>query len=467
MMKEGDNMWQSWITTGKTNAYAQWLVDRFVTRPAIEFYDHETDPWELNNLANAPEHKERIEMMLQELHHWMEEQGDRGILMDGPNAEDPALKIPQPVSTYEELNAIREDLTLNYYLACDIEVPEGEEWVPIGASSKDDTDPARFSGILDGRGHAIKGLTIKTDKAFKGLFGRMDHGTVKNLILQDVDITGKAPTGGITGAMIGACTLERVAVTGKITSDSEVGGLAGRVARDATHTDYHMIRDCYVNADICATRLSTSADAPSCAGGIVGFIHSNNGNSVAKLDIARTYFTGNVSTSQLNHASGCATGVIGFTDNNRNVRLLDVLVLAKTITGATPNYYYSRRLPAAPNNVIEYMDNLYVRNGIQLSYYSDKGVGGQIPAGTIKLKNDAVFRTKDFYTTTLNWDFDNIWTISEGEYPTFKSSDADRITPIRVTNRSTSGIFDLQGRFLNTISYPGVYIADGKKINIK
>jgi hypothetical protein len=113
------------------------------------------------------------------------------------------------------------------------------------------------------------------------------------------------------------------------------------------------------------------------------------------------------------------------------------------------------------------MDNLYVRNGIQLSYYSDKGVGGQIPAGTIKLKNDAVFRTKDFYTTTLNWDFDNIWTISEGEYPTFKSSDADRITPIRVTNRSTSGIFDLQGRFLNTISYPGVYIADGKKINIK
>ena len=113
------------------------------------------------------------------------------------------------------------------------------------------------------------------------------------------------------------------------------------------------------------------------------------------------------------------------------------------------------------------MDNLYVRNGISLNYYSDKGVGGQIPAGTIKLKNDAVFRTKDFYTTTLNWDFDNIWTISEGEYPTFKSSDADRMTPIRATNRSIGGIYDLQGRFLNAISHPGVYIADGKKINIK
>lgn len=471
MMNEGNNMWQSWITTGKSNDYAQWLVDRFVKRPAIEFYDHETDPWELNNLANDPQYKERIEIMDRELHRWMEEQGDRGVLMDGPNAEDPALKIPQPVSNYEELNAIREDLTQNYYLANDIEIPEGVEWVPIGASSADDTDPARFSGILDGRGHTIKGLTIRNAKAFKGLFGRMDHGTVKNLVLQDVDITGKAPTGGITGAMIGACTIERVAVTGKITSDSETGGLVGRVARDGSHTDYNVIHDCYVNADIKATRLSTAMDAPSCAGGIVGFIHSNNGTSVAKLDIARTYYTGNVSTCQESHTSGCATGVIGFTDNNRNVRLQDVLVLAKSITGATPNYYYSRRLPAAPNNVIEYMEGLYVRNGIQLKYYSDKGVGGQIPDGTIKLMDDAVFRTKDFYTTTLNWDFDNIWTIHEGEYPVFICDTADGIAPVECcvgsADKSLGGIFDLQGRFLNSVSIPGLYIANGKKISVK
>ena len=381
------------------------------------------------------------------------------------------MPIPQPIRNYNELNAIREDLTQNYYLACDIEIPEGEEWVPIGASSADDADPARFSGILDGKGHAIKGLTIRNAKAFKGLFGRMDHGTVRNLELRDVDITGKAPTGGITGAMIGACTIERVAVTGKITSDSEAGGLVGRVARDGSHTDYNVIHDCYVNADIKATRLSTSADSPSCAGGIVGFIHSNNGTSVAKLSIARTYYTGNVSTSQLSHASGCATGVIGFTDNNRNVRLQDVLVFANSITGATPNYYYSRRLPAAPNNVIEYMSGLYVRNDIQLNYYADQGVGGQIPSGTIKLMNDAVFRSKKFYTTTLNWDFNNIWTINEGEYPVLKSDTADGIGPVgcRVgpAEKSFGGICDLQGRFFNSVSIPGIYIANGKKFSIR
>lgn len=45
MMAEGNNRWQSWIVSARTDPYAKWLVDRFVKRPAIEFYDHETDPW--------------------------------------------------------------------------------------------------------------------------------------------------------------------------------------------------------------------------------------------------------------------------------------------------------------------------------------------------------------------------------------------------------------------------------------
>ena len=462
MMATGDNMWQSWVSTAKTNASAQWLVDRFVNRPAIEFYDHETDPWELNNLADDPQHADRISLMHQELHRWMEEQGDRGILMDTQDPEDPTLKTPQPVGNYEELNAIRDDLTGSYYLACDITIPEGEEWVPIGADSKDDADPARFSGILDGRGHAIKGLTIKTAKAFRGFFGRMDHGTIRNVELQDVSISGAAPTGAVAGAMIGSCTVEHVAVTGTITSDSEAGGIAGRVARDATHTDYHTIHDCYVQADISATRMSTNMNAPSCAGGIVGFIHSNNGTSVAKLDIARTYYTGHVASAQMSHIAGCATGVIGFTDNNPNVRLQDVLVLANTIKAATPNYYYSRRLPAAPDNVIERMDNLYVRNDIQLTYYADKGVGGQIPGGTIKTLPDSVFRSKDFYTKTLNWDFDNIWTITDGQYPTFQTSTTDGLVGCYDTAPATTfqGIYDMQGRLISQSSSPaeGFYI---------
>lgn len=380
----------------------------------------------------------------------MDEQGDRGVLMDTQNPEDAAYKTPQPINSYDDLNNIREDLTGNYYLTTDIEIPQGVEWVPIGAQSKDDTDPARFSGILDGRGHAVKGLTITTPKAFKGFFGRIDHGTIKNIEFQDVSITGKAPTGGVAGAMIGSSTVEHVSVTGNITSDSEAGGIAGRVARDANNTDYNKIYDCYVNANIRATRLSTSLDSPSCAGGFVGYIHSNNGNSVARLDIARGYFAGTVRSDQKTNTSGCATGVLGFTDNNRNIRLQDVLVLADEITAATPNYYYSRRLPSAPNNVIEYMSGLYVRNDISLTYYSDKGVGGQIPEGTITAFPDATFRTKSFYTDILNWDFENLWSITEGSYPTFKNTSTDGIVENTVSPDTSdyADVYDIHGRLL-------------------
>lgn len=468
MMAEGDNMWQSWVTTAQTNPDARWLVDRFVTRPAIEFYDHAADPWELNNLADEPQHAARIKLMHEELHRWMEEQGDRGVLMDTQNPEAPALKTPQPISTYEELNAIRDELTDNYYLACDIMIPEGEEWVPIGAKSADDTDPGRFSGIFDGRGHSIKGLTINTEKAFRGFFGRMDHGTIKNVEFADVNIQGKAPTGCVTGAMIGSSKIEHVSVTGNITSDSEAGGIVGRVARDPNNTDYNIIHDCYVNANIHVTRLSTSMDTPSCAGGLVGFMHSNNGNSVSRLDIARAYFAGTVVSDQKSHISGCATGVIGFTDNNPNIRLQDVLVLADEISAATPNYFYSRRLPAAPNNVIEHMSGLYVRNDIALSYLADKGVGGQIPEGTIKALPDESFRTKSFYTDLFNWDFETLWYITDGEYPKFKSSGPDNIEEAMydIPNSDKAYIYDMQGKLISRgqdaskllSTYDGIYI---------
>jgi uncharacterized sulfatase len=101
MMAEGNNRWQSWIVSARTDPYAKWLVDRFVKRPAIEFYDHETDPWELNNLADDPAYSERIAMMQRELYRWMEEQGDKGVLMDTQNPEQTIQNIRQPVSHYD------------------------------------------------------------------------------------------------------------------------------------------------------------------------------------------------------------------------------------------------------------------------------------------------------------------------------------------------------------------------------
>ena len=85
--------------------------------------------------------------------------------------------------------------------------------------------------------------------------------------------------------------------------------------------------------------------------------------------------------------------------------------------------------------------------------------------------DDAKLRTKDFYTGTLHWDFDNTWTIREGEYPVFKLGTTDGLTPGGSGTTSAiyplGGVYDLQGRSLHTFSLPGLYIADGKKVSMK
>ncbi len=60
------------------------LIDRYLTRPAVEFYDMKIDPDELYNLANEPKHQRRIAKMRIELEAWMEQQGDTGAAMYVP-----------------------------------------------------------------------------------------------------------------------------------------------------------------------------------------------------------------------------------------------------------------------------------------------------------------------------------------------------------------------------------------------
>ena len=89
------SMWASWLETAAENAEARQLTDRFVTRPAIEFYDLQSDPWELNNLAGNPAYADRIATMRTALEAWMKQQGDRGTLMDTQSPETAGQEQPQ------------------------------------------------------------------------------------------------------------------------------------------------------------------------------------------------------------------------------------------------------------------------------------------------------------------------------------------------------------------------------------
>jgi len=80
--KSNTGVWEAWKSSEATDPRAKHLIDRFVHRPEFEFYDVENDPWEMNNLADKPEHQNRIRKMKAELVKWMEQQGDKGAAMD-------------------------------------------------------------------------------------------------------------------------------------------------------------------------------------------------------------------------------------------------------------------------------------------------------------------------------------------------------------------------------------------------
>lgn len=76
-------VWGSWLESAAANdPVALKLTERYVKRPAIEFYDLENDPWEMNNLADNEKYADRITSMKKELEKWMVTQGDKGIAMD-------------------------------------------------------------------------------------------------------------------------------------------------------------------------------------------------------------------------------------------------------------------------------------------------------------------------------------------------------------------------------------------------
>lgn len=81
-VKNERSVWASWLESTATDERARMFVDRYVKRPAVEFYDMQNDPWEMNNLAGEKKYAKRIARMQTELAKWMRQQGDTGAAMD-------------------------------------------------------------------------------------------------------------------------------------------------------------------------------------------------------------------------------------------------------------------------------------------------------------------------------------------------------------------------------------------------
>lgn len=101
----------------------------------------------------------------------------------------------------------------------------GKDWTPIGTGVLNS-----YKGTFDGGGHTITGLTVTTNDEYVGLFGYLNRaGTVKNVVMEGVQITSNQIYGGSIGGVVGFSwgTIENCSVSGSVSGTVYVGGVVG------------------------------------------------------------------------------------------------------------------------------------------------------------------------------------------------------------------------------------------------
>ena len=74
-----DAMFKSWQAKADAgDAFARSQVDRYLRRPAVEFYDLQSDPHEMKDLSAEPSLEGERKRLRAQLDAWMKQQGDRG-----------------------------------------------------------------------------------------------------------------------------------------------------------------------------------------------------------------------------------------------------------------------------------------------------------------------------------------------------------------------------------------------------
>lgn len=170
----------------------------------------------------------------------------------------------------------------------------GKDWTPIGT----DYDNS-YKGTFDGGGHTITGLTFTTNDEYAGLFGWLNRaGTVKNVVMEGVQITSNQIYGGSIGGVVGYGwgTIENCSVSGSVSGTVYVGGVAGQTNSSATLTA------CYATGNVI---IEMDPKKNIAGGSLVGM---NAGSSLLAC-----YATGNVTST------GSSTGYMhigGFLGNN-------------------------------------------------------------------------------------------------------------------------------------------------------
>ena len=180
---------------------------------------------------------------------------------------------------------------INITLDTDIDLT-GKDWTPIGT----DYDNS-YKGTFDGGGHTITGLTFTTNDEYAGLFGWLNRaGTVKNVVMEGVQITSNQIYGGSIGGVVGYSwgTIENCSVSGSVSGTVYVGGVVGA----------------QIGGSITGCSSSATVKGTVDVGGVAGQTNSN-------ATMTACYATGNVTLEIAPINNIDVGGAVGFNGGSR------------------------------------------------------------------------------------------------------------------------------------------------------
>ena len=308
-----------------------------------------------------------------------------------------------PISSADELDNLRKDMTASYVLTTDIDMKD-INFVPFGIVNNENA--SKFTGTFDGNGHTIKNLRYDVEgKGEVGLFSQTENATIKNLIIENAHFKGNANVGGIVGRMYRTTITDCAVLNSYIEGRDHVGAIAGEIAQTEVDGNYvgGTITNCFSDARIKTREYQ--------AGGMLGTIHCGT--------VEKNLFTGTVEGREGDNANG----MVSLIDKDNAPSLIQYNVVAAAhiygkIGRVVSNNRFDKKGKATKNFV---STNTWVgtkADNATMAKYTDPNDynGADIPVNEL--------RTQQFYTNTLGWDFNNHWTFlpnAEGKmYPVLK-----------------------------------------------
>ena len=286
---------------------------------------------------------------------------------------------PYLLYTRADLFCVNNDVNASYKLMGDIDL-EKQEFTPVG-----NAEAGAFAGTFDGNGYTISNLKVSSGK-YAALFG-CNEGTVKNIVLKNIDVRGTRYAAGVVAENAEA----------GIIADCKV--LSGKVQGMDGLNPLNIGGICGLNGGklegVFENRASVkSEEISSIAGGIVG-------KSTADVELSDVKNYGDIT-------GDCAGGLIGYGANVSIIGGQNVGNISNFLLGGNSRATFDRVTYGNAGGILGYS----TKSNIDESYNAGKIAGVKYGAGIIartqeaelnKCYNSAAITMLTRYNTDSTW----------------------------------------------------------------